>query len=90
MPPADSVHVHVEVARFAGRHSSHTTTRKRSRGRRGKSGGAKSIFKSAQSPVDQAHPLLLTLARRGVRLGLLMTSSTPVRCFWPNTGDAST
>jgi hypothetical protein len=29
-------------------------------------------------------------ARRGVRLGLLITSSMPARCFRPNTGEVNT
>ena len=38
----------------------------------------------------QAPPSLLTLASRGVRLGLLITSSKPARCFWPKTGEVRT
>lgn len=33
---------------------------------------------------------LLTLASRGVRLGLLITSSIPARCFWPKNQRAET
>src|ERR1017187_3168431 len=35
------------------------------------------------------HQSLLTLASRGVRLGLLIISSMPARCFWPKTEESS-
>ena len=38
-----------------------------------------------EPPIVRAdpHQALLTLANRGVLLGLLITSSIPARCFWP-------
>jgi hypothetical protein len=38
-------------------------------------------LKPTQPLLKHTHQSLLTLASRGVRLGLLMTSSIPARCF---------
>jgi len=54
---------------------------------RGFMAGAMKKAGSVRDSRLPSHQALLTVANRRPPLGLLITSSMPARCFWPNTAD---